>query len=334
MGLNPLIQALQDPSLYDHPISQFEIIETHLSLVILTGTFAYKIKKPVYFPFVDFSTLEKRLFYCQEELRLNQKLAPSLYQEVLPISGSFDHPHIGLHPSKPTIEYAIKMAQFDTEQVLARLLKQGHLTVSHLNKLAEQISLFHQEAAKSELFSPYGEPHTIQTAMLDNFSECLPLLNAKKLDALNTPLLELQAWSKNQFKILEPLFLARKQAGFIRECHGDLHLENMVLFNNQLIIFDCIEFNNTLHWIDTMNDIAFLTMDLHAKQAPKKAWYFLNRYLALTEDFEGMALLPFYQVYRAMVRAKVALLSPSPNPLALFSHYLNLAQAFTQSSNS
>ncbi len=350
-----IIQSLQNKDLYDHPIVQFEVIETHLSWILLTGYYAYKIKKAIQFPFADFSSLEKRYFYCQEELRLNQRLAPTLYLEVVTIHGSYEHPSVKSSADKSTrdntiIEYAVKMMQFDQERLLSRLAEKNEISIPIVQSIAYTLSRFHKSAPVCKASSLFGTEIAIQKPMLDNFQDSKKILKKmtekiseksfkENINAIMLQLEHLEHKSKEDLLRLTPIINQRKQTGFIRECHGDCHLGNMVLIEDEPVIFDCIEFNPEFRWIDTINEIAFLTMDLQARSTAELTFSFLNTYLELSADYEGLALLSFYQTYRAMVRAKVALLSiPSTlstlvKPTKQISEcmrYLNLAKTFHQ----
>lgn len=367
-----IIEALQNPRLYNHPIIRFEVIETHLSFILLTGYYAYKIKKSIDLKFADFSTLEKRYFYCHEELRLNTRLAPKLYLEVLAIKGPLENPsliknHLDItHNTKKnqkklsktntisdandkigtkdttntndttdTIEYAIKMVQFDQKFLLSQFLKQKPLPVSILEKIAKTLAFFHREANIADVSTPFGSFDAIQEPMLNNFEDCKELLTSllkntkdkaeqKQFKELITQLDIIEEKSKSDIIKLKKFFEHRKQKGFIRECHGDCHLGNIVLIDNEPVIFDCIEFNEDFRWIDIMNDVAFLTMDLKTRSTLDSIFTFLNTYLEITGDYAGLKLLRFYQIYRAMVRAKVALLSKNPNQILEFTRYLKI----------
>jgi aminoglycoside phosphotransferase family enzyme/predicted kinase len=332
MSQGKLIQALQRPEIFPHPVERFEVRETHISWVLLTGPFAYKIKKPVDLGFLDFSTLEKRGHYCKEELRLNRRLAPQLYLEVVPICGSHEAPRF--YGPDPPIEYAVKMLEFPQRSQLDRVLARGDLKPGHIDTLAEMVADFHGRAAVAPQATPFGSPEGVYVPVAENFSQIrLPpedLQTARRLEAL-------AAWSAQCHAELRDSFAARKQAGFVRECHGDMHLGNMALLGNELVIFDCIEFSESLRWIDVMSEVAFLVMDLDDRSEAAFAWRFLNRYLEHTGDYGGLGLLRFYQTYRAMVRAKVTYIrlqqepSQSPGRSALerdFRGYLALAERY------
>ncbi len=336
MPTTPLIQALQNQALYDHPVVGFEVIETHISWVILTGDYAYKIKKPLNLGFLDFSTLEQRHYYCQQELNLNRRLAPQLYVDVIPISGSAEQPILNSATGDP-IEYAIKMRQFPQSAQLDRVLTRNELQPQQIDQLADTIATFHQRIEVAPEGNSYGTPEAILNPVAENFRQIRPFLKDDEEKAL---LQQLEQWSHQTFEQLRPTFDARKRTGFIRNCHGDMHLANIALINQELVIFDCIEFNDNFRWIDPISEIAFTTMDLIDRGQPQFAARLLDRYLQRTGDYAGLSLLQFYQVYRALVRAKVAAirahqsdLSPSVRIEALqqYRNYTQLAERFTHS---
>lgn len=296
-----LLQALGEPARYPHAVGGISVIETHISFVILTGTFAYKIKKALDLGFLDFTTLAKRRFYCEEELRLNRRLAPGIYLGVVAIGGTPDEPR--LDDGTEAIEYAVKMMEFPQAGLLDRVLSRGELTPRHLDALAATVAAFHSHVARAEPSDGYGDPEAVRAPMQQNFIQIRALLDsAEDHSALD----ELEAWSRREHARLRGALAARQRAGFVRECHGDLHLGNIVLIDGQVQVFDCIEFNPNFRWIDVMSEIAFLAMDLAERGRPDYAYRFLNDYLEIGGDYAGLIVLPFYLVYRAMVRAKVA----------------------------
>ena len=320
-----LISTLQNPEHFPHPCGTIEVIETPISWIVLTGDFAYKFKKPVNFGFLDFTTLEQRRTYCEEELRLNQRLAPDIYLDVVPVSGTEDAPRLG-DASEP-FEYAVRMAQFDPEQRLDRQLDRQLFEASWIDMLAEQIAEFHQRIPIVAQDSPWGEPDTLWEFIADNYRVC-----ATQIDNLDdsSRLHRLLNWTAASFRELEKNLRNRKRKGHIRECHGDLHLGNITLFHNALRLFDCIEFNLQFRWIDTFSDLAFLLMDLEANNQPRWANRCLNYYLELTGDYRGVPLLNLYKAYRSMVRAKVALIGEQPD-WDTFRHYLQLTEQYSRS---
>ncbi len=327
-----LIQALQNPECYDHPVSDFELHETHISWVLLTGEYAYKIKKPLDFGFLDFSTLAQRRHFCAEEVRLNRRLAPDLYLDVVPITGSAAAPRLG-GEGEP-FEYAIRMLQFDTAQMLDRLQEEGRLEAAHLDALADQLAAFHQGVPETR--DELGTPARVRADAEENFEQIRPLLDeAPQRDQLE----RLAAWTRETLERLDPQLTRRHREGHVRECHGDLHLANIVLYRGEVTVFDCIEFNDGLRWIDTANDLAFLLMDLEHRGAAELANRVLNRYLQQCGDFDCLPLLDFYKAYRATVRAKIALLTCGSSNLDAaerarlldtYQAYIDLAERYAQ----
>ncbi len=295
-----LIRSLLKPDVYDHPVTDIELIETHISWVILTGAYAYKIKKPVNLGFLDFSTLEKRRFCCNEELRLNSRLAAEIYLEVVPISGRRERPV--LHGSGVAIEYAIKMMQFPQQAQLDNMLANGELEKNHMDAIADLVAGFHTRTDIAAADSSYGDPEHVYQPVAENFTQIRQHLHSNKYDE---QLDVLEDWSKEKFSLLKPVFEQRKADGYIRECHGDMHLRNLVWLNGKPMAFDCLEFNPALRWIDTLSEVAFLVMDLQDRNQPELAQRFLNAYLEQCGDYLGMRVLHFYLAYRALVRAKV-----------------------------
>lgn len=299
-----LIQALQDPSLYPHSITKFQVIETHISWVLLTGPFAYKIKKSVDFGFVNFTTLGKRKFFCEEEMRLNKRLAPQLYNKVLPIFGSSLNPTF--ESQGLPIEYAVQMQQFTQEKRLDELLTKGGVQERHILQFAEDLASFHSDSEVAGHETLYGTPEVLRNPVqecLDDVARIFP----QSID--QTILTHLGEWMQTEWEARRSTFIHRKQDGFIRECHGDLHLANVILWKDHVMAFDCLEFNPTLRWIDVLSEVAFFVMDLEVAHHPDLASPFLNRYLEKTGDYAGLTVVRFYKVYRALVRAKVAALS-------------------------
>lgn len=332
--LPPLITALLDPNRYDPPVERVEMVETHISWVLLAGEHAYKIKKPVNLGFLDFSTLEKRRYFCDEEIRLNRRLAPELYLGRVAITGDANNPQLD-GPGQP-FEYAVHMRRFDREQQLDRLLARDELLPRHVDDLAATLAAFHQNIAVAASDTPYGDPEQVWQPVAENFAQIVGRLGNE------TPawLTDLRGWSNETFAALRPRISARKRDGFVRECHGDAHLANVVLLNGRVVPFDCLEFNPSLRWIDIISEIAFTAMDLADRGRRDLGWRLLNAWLEHTGDYAGIALLRFYLAYRAMVRAKVAIirlhqpgLAPGERASAQqeFDNYRDRAIAYTRS---
>jgi hypothetical protein len=295
-----LVRGLNAPGAYPRP-AEVTHLETHISHVFLVGEYAYKIKKPLALGFLDFSTLERRRRFCEEELRINRRLAPELYLAVVPIGGSPDAPHV--EGDGAPIEYAVKMRRFEQDGLLEHVLERGALTPELIDALADQVARFHAEVERAPAGGRFGAAASIVAPALQNFDQLAPLIDTA---AELTTLEALRRWTTAQHETLSALFDARQRAGFVRECHGDLHLGNIVLVDGKLRIFDAIEFNPELRWIDVVSEVAFLAMDLAARGREDFGWRFVNRYLEHTGDYDGVRLLRYYLVYRALVRAKVA----------------------------
>lgn len=295
------IQQLLDPAAYSHPIESPRLLETHISWVVLTGPFAYKIKKPVSYDFIDASTLELRKHYCEEELRLNRRLAADLYLDVVPIALVDGRLRVNASGAEP-IEYAVRMRQFDTGVVLANLLDQQDVRPQEIIELARLLAHFHLDAPRS----PGDATPKCTEGLFDAVLETSELLAAQNPETGSADqLARILHWIRALSCELEPTLQARERDQYVRECHGDLHAGNIVRWRNALLPFDGIEFNPDLRWIDVMNDAAFLVMDLVSRGRSDLAMTLLDSYLEITGDYCGVRLLPYYATYRALVRAKV-----------------------------
>ncbi|MFO7813632.1 MAG: AAA family ATPase [Pelovirga sp.] len=328
-----LVKHMLAPSFFGSSEPAATLIETHASWIFLSGDYAYKMKKPVNFGFLDFSSLAKRHYFCTEELRLNRRFAPELYLEVIPVGGSIDQPRLN---QEPALDYLVKMRRFPQENQLDRMLTAGKLDVAVLIEFAEKIAEVHLQAAHADRHHHFGAPQSVIEPIRQNFEQIKSGLPDKvSLQTIST----IEDWSESSFSALQSVLQARRDCGFVRECHGDMHLANMAWFHDEPLLFDCIEFNENLRWIDTINDIAFLVMDLDDRGLHQYAWAFLNAYLRHTGDYAGLKVLRFYQVYRAMVRAKVLglrLRQPGLSTqerrtdLEQLESYLALAESYTQ----
>lgn len=298
-----LIQALENPSLYPHPVSGFKVMETHISWVILTGPYAYKIKKPVNLGFQDYTTLEKRHHYCELEVQYNQPLAGKLYVKVLPITGTPTAPQ--LDGTGKVLDYAVQMKQFAQGTLFSEMAQAGTLKKTFMLPLAKQLGYFHRNQ-HPEHHGDYGSPQAVFAPIQDNYTVIKKLVTDPTQLAM---LSECEAWAKDSFEKLSDRIAQRKEKGFVKACHGDLHCGNIALFENNPLVFDCIEFNEHFRKTDITSDIGFLTMDLLYRRLPEHCGLFLNHYCDVLFDYTGLPLLKFYQHYRAMVRAKIALLT-------------------------
>jgi hypothetical protein len=310
------------------------VVETHISWVILTGDYAYKLKKPLDLGFLDFSTLERRRFCCEEELRLNRRLAPALYLDVVAVTGSADAPRMG--GTGTAIEYAVRMRQFEETARLDRVLERGALDPARLDDLARRVARFHAALPPAGADSAFGGADSIAFYARQNFDQIRPRLAASEDREL---LSRLDDWTIRELESRAATFARRKQDGFVRECHGDLHLGNIALIGGEPVVFDCIEFNPELRWIDVTSEAAFAVMDLEDRGRRDLAHRFLNTWLESCGDYPGLAVLRFYLVYRALVRAKVAAIRlgqpelperERETALAQCREYLQLALRFTR----
>ena len=292
-----LIRAFRDAAFYDHPTECIRLIETHISWVFLTGEYVYKLKKPVRLPFLDFSTLEQRRFFCNEELRLNRRLAPELYVDVVPIGGTADEPILGAQPAR---EYAVKLRQFADGARLDERLEATGIPTADIIRFAESIAKFHGSLPATR---EYGNAEAIVDVVMTNVDETRQVLDspahAEDIEAL-------RAWLAQNCDELEQTLAARHASGAIRECHGDLHLENLAYWRDRIVAFDALEFEPAFRCIDVLDEVAFLVMDLEARGETGLAYEFLNRYLEVGGDYSGLPVFRLYLVHRALVRAKVA----------------------------
>jgi hypothetical protein len=299
--LATLISSLRDGTCFDHPTGEITVLQTHISYVLLTGTYAYKIKKPVKLAFLDFSTLAMRKHYCEEELRINRRLAPKLYLDVVPITGAAQAPRV--NGEGTAIEYAVKMLEFPDADRLDRVAQRNELGESQIRELALSIAAFHDSIAVADRSTTFANSERLRRDVMENFdtlcSQPLPGPVASLLDAI-------RAWSSRTLVDLGGQFRERKRAGKVRECHGDMHLANMAMLDGRIVIFDALEFNENLRWIDVQSELAFLAMDLEYRGLARLGWLLVSAYLEATGDYAGLRVFRHYKVYRAMVRAKVA----------------------------
>ncbi|MFM2431763.1 MAG: hypothetical protein RLZZ511_2976 [Cyanobacteriota bacterium] len=304
--LSPVVQAMLRPEFYPHgAVAEIPLIQTHVSSVFLTGDYVYKLKKPVNFGFLDFSTLAQRQHFCEEELRLNQRGAGELYLEVVKITQAGEG--FELNGSGEVVEYAVKMRQFPQEALLSEMFDRDELTDAHIQDLAKVVAQFHATAAIDDHIRSYGTVEKVRQAFDENYDQ-----SAGFVDFGGAPGPQTQAqfdgtkaYTDRFFAENAAVLTDRVKADKIRECHGDAHLRNIALWQERLWLFDCIEFNEPFRFVDTMYDVGFICMDLDARQRPDFANLFLNTYLEQTGDYEGLQVLPLYLSRQAYVRAKV-----------------------------
>lgn len=329
-----LVAALANPARFGPACTSVTVLETHISYVLLTGKHAYKLKKAVDLGFLDFTTLASRRFFCEQELRLNRRLAPELYLDVVAITGTIDEPVID--GKGPVLEYAVKMREFPQDALASRVLDRNELGVADIDMLAAKVAAFHATSQKAAADSAFGAPETILRAALAN---CKSLLAGAASPAERRTIEALHTWTEREHAARNAAFRGRREGGFVRECHGDLHLGNIAVIDGEVTIFDCIEFNEQMRWIDVMSEVAFTAMDLQDRGHAELAHRFVNAYLEITGDYAGLSVLRFYLVYRALVRAKIALLRaiqlpPGEARAPLYAErdgYLRLAEAYARS---
>ena len=329
-----LVAALANPARFGPACTSVTVLETHISYVLLTGKHAYKLKKAVDLGFLDFTTLASRRFFCEQELRLNRRLAPELYLDVVAITGTIDEPVID--GKGPVLEYAVKMREFPQDALASRVLDRNELGVADIDMLAAKVAAFHATSEKAAADSTFGAPETILRAALANYKS---LLAGAASPAERRTIEALHTWTEREHAARNAAFRGRREGGFVRECHGDLHLGNIAVIDGEVTIFDCIEFNEQMRWIDVMSEVAFTAMDLQDRGHAELAHRFVNAYLEITGDYAGLSVLRFYLVYRALVRAKIALLRaiqlpPGEARAPLYAErdgYLRLAEAYARS---
>jgi len=297
-----LIQSLMDPVRWVEGGGDRQRIDTHISTVILAGDVAYKLKKPLDLGFLDFFSIEARHHACREELRLNRRLAPQIYQAVCAVTGSIDRPRID--GDGEIVDWTVRMRRFDPDAILSKLMHR--LDAKLIDLLARRVARFHADTAECAQAEPYGDPEAAYAPMQQNLAQI-----ADRAPQVLSAIRPLAEWTAAQRRRLETSLQQRKSLGHIRECHGDLHLGNVALIDDEPVMFDAIEFNPGLRWIDTINDIAFMTMDLRERGRTDLAYRFLDGYLQESGDYEGLGVLRFYEVYRALVRAKIAAIRSS-----------------------
>ncbi len=301
VSLPVFVEQMLQPGFYPHPVQEpIQLIQTHVSYVFLTGDYAYKVKKPVNFGFLDFSTLEKRKHFCEEELRLNQRGAKELYLEVLPLTMVAGQYHLG--GKQQVVEYTLKMRQFPQEALLSEMFVQGKLQESHLQQLGKEVAKFHAQTATNDYIRSFGEVAQIRAAFDENYQQTEKYIGGPQTQ---TQFAETKQYTDKFFRERTKVFKSRMSGDFIRECHGDLHLRNIALWQDRFLLFDCIEFNEPFRFVDVMYDVAFAVMDLEARQRQDLANAFLNSYVEETGDWEGLQVLPLYLSRQAYVRAKV-----------------------------
>ncbi|SFN24282.1 hypothetical protein SAMN05216386_0079 [Nitrosospira briensis] len=295
-----LIGALMDRRRYPHAVKTVRVVETHISWVLLAGRYAYKIKKSVDLGFLNFTGLASRRHYCDEEIRLNRRLAPQIYLGVIPIGGTPEMPEFN---ATPAIEYAVRMRRFPASSQLDRLATRREILPRHIDSLAETIADFHSSLPSTEAGSAFGSTAAIRSAVFQSFDRLQAVLTDGESERR---VIALRRACETEYASCKERFAQRREQGWVRECHGDLHLGNIALIEGKPVPFDGIEFDPALRWVDVMSEVAFTVMDLLYYRHSQLAYRFLNVYLQATGDYNGVPLLRFYIAYRAVVRAMVS----------------------------
>ena len=301
VNLPAYIQYLQQETSYPHPAADVSLVQTHISFVLLAGDYVYKWKKPVDFGFLDFSTLEKRKYYCEQELQLNRRLCPDLYEELVSIHKDGDS--FCLNGSGELVEYGIRMARMPEERMMGRVVAAGELNRGHLDAIIEQLVPFYQAAAGDAAIKEFGLASSVAVNVLENFEQTEKFVDQGAISRAQFD--AIVSYSK-EFLSHEERFQARIDAGKIRDCHGDMHSANICLAD-PVYIFDCIEFNERFRYTDVAADVAFLAMDLDFHGETELSNYFIEQFSAKSADPELVDMLNFYKCYRTYVRAKIAL---------------------------
>ncbi len=288
---------------FPHPFDDIDLIQTHISHVLTVGKYVYKFKKPMNFSFLDFSSLEKRKFYCEQELYLNRRLCPEIYLELVTITR--DRSSFQLNGSGEVVEYGIKMVRMPEDRMMNRLMEASLLKKSNLDEIILTLVPFYQRHEKEQNIKEYGRSQAVSVNVLENFHQTERFVGGGVLH--RSCFDKIKAYSS---KILAnvALFDKRIAAGKIHDCHGDLHSAN-ICFSDKVYIFDCIEFNDRLRYSDVVSDIAFLAMDLDFHGLEEFSTYFTESFMHRTGDYTMFDILDFYKCYRAFVRGKVSLLT-------------------------
>lgn len=305
-ALPAIVQQMLKPEFYPHPVTEpIRFMQTHVSYVLLTGDYVYKLKKAVNFGFLDYSTLEKRHHFCQEEIRLNEKGAGSLYLGVVPLTQQGEN--FAIEGDGETVEYAVKMRQFPQSALLSDQFENGLIDEAKIRQLATTIANFHKATPTDDHVRTFGSIPAIRQSIDENYDQTVDFVGG---DTVATPQTkqqfdETKAYTDNFFETQQALFQKRLDQDKIRACHGDLHLGNICEWENQIFLFDCIEFNEPFRFVDTMFDVAYIVMDLAVAGRGDLSNAFLNQYVEETGDYEGLEILPLYVSRQSYVRAKV-----------------------------
>jgi hypothetical protein len=295
------IDDLSDPSAYPEKPHNITVVHTHISTVFMLDEFVYKIKKPINFGFLDFSTLEKRHLYCKKENELNRRLSQDVYLGVLPVT--FDGLKYSIDGTGEIVDYAVKMRKLPEEELFKTKFLNGQVSSDDIERIAQAIADFHKKSIRSKKIDKYGEIDTVKFNTDENFRQTEEFINKSISE---NQYHKIKQWTNEFYQKKQDLFENRIENGRIRDCHGDLHMEHIYL-TDPIIIYDCIEFNDRFRYSDTFADIAFLLMDIEFNKGEKLSELLCKSYLSKMgeEDKIIFPLINFYKVYRAYVRGKV-----------------------------
>lgn len=302
-ALPEFIQALMAPELYPHEVDSVQLIQTHISYVLIAGDFVYKFKKPVDFGFLNFSTLEQRKHFCEEELRLNRRLCPSIYLETLSVNRHGSQFSFG--GSGKAVDYCLKMARMPAERMMNRVMSAGELTQQNIDSIVSILEPFYDKAQGGAEINPYGTAEAVGINVIENFTQTEQFIGCA---ALSQEEFDIISTYSRSFLEKTHLFERRIAQNKIRDCHGDLHSANICLAD-QVYIYDCIEFNHRFRYCDIASDLAFLAMDLDYNNLETLSDYLIRRYQEDSGDTDLEVMLNFYKCYRAAIRGKIGLLT-------------------------
>ena len=321
-SLPDFITYFLDPGHYDHAVDRVELVQTHISYVLLAGDFVYKFKKPVDFGFLDFTTLEKREFYCRQELALNRRLCPDIYLDVFAVCRAGDAFRFAAAEAGDAVEYGVRMKMMPREKMMGEVIARGELNSSHILAIVDTLAPFYERAAGGSDIARFGTARAVSVNVLENFDQTRGFIGR---GALRQSQFDAISGYARAFLEKEALFLDRS-AVRVRDCHGDLYSANICLAD-KVYIFDCIEFNERFRYCDVASDVAFLAMDLDFHGLHTLADFFIEKFAAASGDQGLTAVLPFYKCYRAYVRGKIGLFTAHAPEVDEMTRARNLAMA-------
>ncbi len=332
-NLPGFISSLLLDDAYDAPVGEIELVQTHISFVVLAGDFVYKFKKPVDFGFLDFSTLEKRQYCCEQELLLNRRLCPDIYLGLVTVTREGEG--YSLNGSGEIVEYGVKMVRMPEEQMMVNLVRAGKVGEGEIDALVDVLVPFYQQADRSEEIDGFGTATSVAVNVLENFEQTAAFIGNGAISQEQFDIIS--GWAK-EFLTQEELFTTRIQGGYIRDCHGDLYSANICLAD-KVYIYDCIEFNRRFRYCDVASDIAFLAMDLDFHGLQELSTYCIDQFCERSGDIGLQEMLNFYKCYRAYVRGKIGLFTAGDpavdeavkeSSIQAASKYFALAESYTR----